>query len=167
LIECGKASIDTECIYQDNQSHKMKKILVLLISVTSLTALFQACTSAKALPKNSSNHVWTFTYLKAVENQKENLKVYIEKNWFVMDSIALKQGLIGQYELYENKNSENNDWDFIVAVEYLTPKAFEDIAKAFEAIRAKHQVIQVNGMGMKELGRVLKSETLSKKIYAK
>lgn len=138
----------------------------LFIQVTLLTVVFQSCISTKTIPKNNSNHVWTFTYLKALENQKANLEVYIEKNWFAMDSIAVKQGLLGQYELYENKDPENKDWDFIVAVEYLTTKGYDAIATEFEAIRAKHQVIKINGLGMKELGRVVKSETISRKRYS-
>jgi hypothetical protein len=125
----------------------------------------EACTSTKTAPNNTPNHVWTFTYLKATENQKSNLQAYIEKNWFVMDSIAVKQKLLGQYELYENKDPENKEWDFIVAVEYLTPKGYDDVATGFEAIRAKHQVIKVNGLGMKELGKVVKSETVLRKRY--
>lgn len=138
----------------------------LISELILLIILFQSCVSAKTVPKNNPNHVWTFTYLKALENQKVNLETYIEKNWFVMDSIAIKQKLIKQYELYKNKDSENSDWDFIVAVEYFTPQGYEGIAADFEAIRAKHQVVKVNGLGMKELGKVVKSETVLKKSYS-
>lgn len=116
--------------------------------------------------RDKPNHIWTFTYLKAFENQKENLKAYVEKNWFAMDSIAVRQGLIGQYELFENKNSENNEWDFIVAVEYLTPQGYEAIEAAFEAIRSKHQVVKINGLSFKELGKVIKSENVERTRYA-
>jgi hypothetical protein len=136
-----------------------------LLKLIVLLVFMEACTSTKTAPNNTPNHVWTFTYLKAPENQKSNLQAYIEKNWFVMDSIAVKQKLLGQYELYENKDPENKEWDFIVAVEYLTPKGYDDVATGFEAIRAKHQVIKVNGLGMKELGKVVKSETVLRKRY--
>lgn len=82
-----------------------------------------------------------------------------------MDRIAVKQGLLGQYELYENKSSESRDWDYIVAVEYLTPEGYDAIAAEFEAIRAGHKVIKVNGLGMKELGSIVKTETVSQKKY--
>jgi hypothetical protein len=132
-----------------------------------LILFLQACSFTTLAQKNAPNHVWIFTYLKAIENQKANLQTYIEKNWFVMDSIAVKQKLIGQYELYENKAPENKDWDFIVAVEYLTPTGYEAVSTEFEAIRAKHQVVKVDGLGFKELGKVVKSETISRKQYLK
>ncbi len=130
-----------------------------------IVVFLQGCSSTSTIPSNHSQHVWTLTYIKATENQQANLQLYIEKNWFVMDSIAVAQKLLGQYELYENKNPENKDWDFIVAVEYLTPKGYDDIASAFEAIRAKHTVVKINGLGMKELGKVVKAETVVKKRY--
>jgi len=46
--------------------------------------------------------IWIFTYLKANPNQKANLKLYVEKNWFRMDSIAVSRGILAKYELYEN-----------------------------------------------------------------
>lgn len=143
----------------------MMKQIPFSIRLILLIVFMEACTTSKTAPSNNLNHVWTFTYLKATENQKTNLQTYLEKNWFVMDSIAVTQKLLGQYELYENKDPENKDWDFIVAVEYLTPKGYEDIATNFEAIRAKHQVVKVNGLGLKELGKIVKSETMSKKRY--
>jgi hypothetical protein len=36
----------------------------------------------------------------------------------------------------------------LVAVEYFTPQGYEAIAKEFEAIREKHQVVKVNGLGI-------------------
>lgn len=137
----------------------------ILIPVVVLTVFFQSCLSNKSGPQNNSNHIWTFTYLKAQENQKANLKIYLEKNWFAMDRIAVKQGLLSQYELYENKSSESRDWDYIVAVEYRTPEGYDAVAKEFEAIRAGHKVTKVNGLGMKELGSIVKTETVSQKKY--
>lgn len=141
------------------------KNMMLYLTTILLAALFQAPVNAQDVTRNNHNHIWTFTYLKAAENQKANLQAYIEKNWFAMDSIAVTQKLLGQYELYENKDPENKDWDLIVAVEYLTPKGYDGIANEFEAIRAKHQTVKINGFGMKELGKVVKSETIAKKRY--
>lgn len=141
----------------------LKIIAILLVSLK--ISLFQGYAIAQTPQKNNPNHIWTFTYLKANDGQKANLQTYLEKNWFVMDSVAVAQKLLGQYELYDNTNPENKEWDFIVAVEYLTRKGYDEIATAFEAIRAKHQTVKVSGLGMKELGKVVKSETLTKKVY--
>jgi hypothetical protein len=79
-----------------------------------------------------------------------------------MDSIAVKQKILGQYELYENKETNNPEWDYIVADEYLSPGGYDDIAPKFEAIRAKHVTVKINGMDFRDLGKVIKTETLTK-----
>ena len=127
-----------------------------------LVSIAFACTSTKKMIADNPDHIWTFTYLKASENQRANLKTFLEKNWFAMDSIAVKQKLIGRYELYENKETGKAEWDYIVAVEYLTQGGYDDIAPKFEAIRAKHVTVKINGMDFRDLGKVVKSETLSK-----
>lgn len=109
---------------------------------------------------------WTFTYLKANESQKENLRTFIEKNWFAMDSIAVFQGLLKRYELMENKSEGLTEWDFIVAVEYFTEGGYTDIAEKFEGIRQNHVTVKVSGLGLKELGKIVRSETLTKKEYS-
>ena len=73
-------------------------------------------------------NTWTYTYLKAHEGQKENLKQFLEKNWFTMDSIAVQQGLFNDYRLiYNNDTTTEVQWDFIVAVEYFTKGTYADI----------------------------------------
>ena len=127
-----------------------------------LVSIAFACTSTKNTIAHHPGHIWTFTYLKATANQRANLKTFLEKNWFVMDSIAVTEKLIGKYELYENKETANAEWDYIVAVEYLTPSGYDDIAPKFEALRAKHITVKINGLDFRDLGKVVKSETLSK-----
>lgn len=119
-----------------------------------------------AQSKQATAGTWTFTYLKANESQKENLKTFIEKNWFAMDSIAVFQGLLKRYELMENKSEGSAEWDFIVAVEYFTKGGYTDIADRFEVIRKNHVTMKVNGLGLKELGTIVRSETLTKKEYS-
>ncbi|MGB4773190.1 MAG: hypothetical protein WBP58_17130 [Chitinophagaceae bacterium] len=121
-----------------------------------------SCSTSKHSSASNPNHIWTFTYLKANENQKANLRTFLEKNWFVMDSIAVRQKILGRYELYENKETNNPEWDYIVAVEYLSTGGYDDIAPKFEAIRAKHVTVKINGMDFRDLGKVIKSETLTK-----
>lgn len=127
-----------------------------------LVSIAFACSSTQKTIADNPDHIWTFTYLKAAENQRANLKVFLQRNWFAMDSIAVTQKLIGRYELYENKETAKAEWDYIVAVEYLTPGGYDDIAPKFEAIRAKHVTVKINGLDFRDLGKVVKSETLSK-----
>lgn len=102
---------------------------------------------------------WTYTYLKAKQNEKQNLKTFLVKNWFAMDSIAVSQGLFNDYKLIENTSSEvSNEWDYIVAVEYFTAGTYSDIEKEWQEIRKNHETVLINGKGMKDLGTYVKSE---------
>jgi hypothetical protein len=116
----------------------------------------------------SQTPTWTYTYLKAKPTQKERLKNYLEKNWFAMDSIAVANKLFSSYELLENVTADNTQtWDFIVAVEYFNEKTYEGISTEFEAIRKKHTVVLIDGFTLKDLGNVVKSETVIRKIYVR
>jgi hypothetical protein len=143
----------------------MFKVITQMMLWSMMVCVVVSCSPSKHSSESNPNRIWTFTYLKAKENQKENLKAFLKKNWFVMDSIAVKQKILGQYEMYENKETNNPEWDYIVAVEYLSPGGYDDIATKFEAIRANHVTVKINGMQFKELGKVIKSNTVHKFIY--
>ena len=103
---------------------------------------------------------WTFTYLQAKENQRENLKLFLQKNWFVMDSIAVQRGLFNDYKLYENvtKPDSTASWDYIVAVEYFTRETYSDIQERRAEIRKEHTKVLVDGLDFPDLGSVVRSE---------
>lgn len=131
--------------------------------VVLLSLLLTAYRNVNGQPAQKAiEKTWTFTYLKAINAQKDNLKTYLKKNWFAMDSIAVNRKLISRYELMENLNADA-EWDFIVAVEYFTRGTYADIEKAFEQIRAEHHSVTVNGLTLKDLGRIVRSETLQKR----
>ena len=80
-----------------------------------------------------------------------------------MDSIAVRQGLFNDYELIENINKEDSlTWDFIVAVEYFTSGTYADVAEKWQVISKAHQTVKVNGLSFKDLGKIVKSETIKK-----
>ncbi|MBI3220154.1 MAG: hypothetical protein HYZ44_11630 [Bacteroidetes bacterium] len=111
----------------------------------------------------SGQTTWTYTYLKAQPNQRENLKLFLEKNWFAMDSIAVSQKLIRSYELLIHvSETPDKDWDFIVAVEYFENQPYEVIADRFNLIRQSHRTKLIDGLGLKDLGRITKSELVRK-----
>jgi hypothetical protein len=144
-----------------NKSFKSISLIVFFGLVAS-KAYTQA---AKPLTKENT---WTFTYIKASSGQHENVRAFLEKNWLVMDSVAVAQGLINKYELIENVDAVNNssaEWDFIVAVEYLTRGTYADIADKFEVIRKQHQTIKIESKTLKEMASIIKSETVTKKVY--
>ena len=78
-----------------------------------------------------------------------------------MDRIAVSQGLFNDYKLIENTNkNESSEWDFFVAVEYFTANTFSDIEEEWQVIKNNHQTILIDGKSMKELGSIVKSETV-------
>ena len=108
----------------------------------------------------TATHAWTFTYLKAEPGHEDRLYKFIKKNWLAMDSMAQTQGLLKSYRLLKNGNKENTAWDVVVVVEYADERGYEGIKDAFEKIRQAHQRVLIDGKGMPELGRVVKSENL-------
>ncbi|MBL7841829.1 MAG: hypothetical protein JNJ75_16910 [Cyclobacteriaceae bacterium] len=139
----------------------MKNSLRFVVLLSLLLTAYRNVNGQPATQK-AIEKTWTFTYLKAINGQKDNLKTYLKKNWFAMDSIAVNRKLISRYELMENLNADA-EWDFIVAVEYFTRDTYTDIEKAFEQIRAEHHSVTVNGLTLKDLGRIVRSETLQKR----
>lgn len=131
--------------------------------ISALALIVLALNAGYAQQQSPKEKTWTFTYLKATEGQKERLKTYLKKNWFTMDSIAVAQKLINGYELLENVSDGTPEWDFIVAVEYFTRTTYADIEAPFEAIRKQHRTIPVDGLTLKDLGKIVKSETLQKR----
>jgi hypothetical protein len=142
---------------------KMNRLPIVAIGFT----LFVSTANCQVTKYDGNQNTWTFTYLKANPGQKGNLKLFLEKNWFAMDSVAVKQNLLNQYELIENVGEgDQPEWDYIVAVEYFTKSTYADIAEKFEIIRKNHQTIKVNGLTLRDLGKIVKSETIRKKNYS-
>jgi hypothetical protein len=120
--------------------------------------LFFAMSFSFAVAQKSTV-TWEYTYLKALPAQKANLIKFIHQNWFVMDSLAVSQGLMIEYKLLENAQN-TADWDFIVAVAYPQKDGYLGIKDAFEKIRSKHKLILVDGKKLNELGNIIKSEKI-------
>lgn len=136
----------------------MKKIFICSV-IISLSFTIQS--SAQNNQKKVEQKTWTYTYLKAKDNEKKNLKEYLIRNWFVLDSIAVSKGMFNDYKLLENtKKDTTSDWDYIVAVEYFTAGTYSDIEKEWQNIRENHKTVLIDGKGMKELGSIVKSEIL-------
>jgi hypothetical protein len=144
----------------------MSKQSIYICIVISLLTYVTGNSQAKTTSPNAET--WTLTYLKSTHADKAKIKEFLEKNWFVMDSIAVTQGLIAKYELIENIVDDSNsvsDWDFIVAVEYFTPATYSAIAEKFEIIRKNHKTIAVDGMLIRDLAKIVRSETVRKIEY--
>lgn len=143
----------------------IKHIKVLLVTIFTGFSMLFVTISCNQNKTDAKDYIWTFTYLKANQGQKANLKAFIEKNWFAMDRIAVDQKLIYDYELYENVDDENPDWDLIVAVAYFSKEGYEGIATQFEKIRQEHKEVKIDQLGFKDLGKVIGSETVIRNLY--
>jgi hypothetical protein len=126
-----------------------KGMLVLLLLMGFQMAFGQTATLAR-----------TFTYLKAEPGHEDRLYKFIKKNWLAMDSVAQTQGLLKSYRLLKNDNKENTEWDVVVVVVYADERGYEGIKDAFEKIRQAQPRVLIDGKGMPELGRVVKSENV-------
>lgn len=100
--------------------------------------------------------VVTHTYLAATPGRRGALARFIVANWFEMDRIAVEQGLFRGYRLLENPRIDE-DWDLIVEVTYNDACGYTCVSERFEAIRGAHATVPVEGLVMKDLGRVVRS----------
>lgn len=105
----------------------------------------------------------THTYLRAAPGKRAALIAYIERNWFVMDHIGIEQGLFTSYSLLERADDTAADWDVIVAVGYPTIMGHDapGTADAFRKIRAAHRETKVDGLGLTELGSIVRHYPLT------
>ena len=147
-----------DCSLYSKHTEIMKSTLQIILILIITSASF----GQTGVDASEVQNTWTYTYLKAKEGQQENLKQYLFRNWFVMDSIAVARGLFNDFQLLENSNtSVDVEWDFIVAVEYYTKGTYADIQDEWTEIRANHRNVNVEGYSFPELATIVKSETLT------
>ena len=133
----------------------MKRTFLVIALLTGLWINDAAC------QQTDVHNTWTYTYLKAREGQQHQLKKFLEQNWFVMDSIAVQQGLFNDYSLIRNNDtSEEAKWDFIVAVEYFTRGTYADIETEWLPIRQNHETVLIDGKSLRDLGEIIDSQQL-------
>lgn len=118
--------------------------------------------SSAEVSKRPTLHV-THTYLRAAPGKRAALIAYIERNWFAMDHIGIEQGLFTSYSLLERADDTIADWDVIVAVGYPTIMGHDapGTADAFRKIRAAHRETKVDGLGLPELGSIVRHYPLT------
>ncbi len=96
------------------------------------------------------------TFLKSNPGMREALRHFVELNWFAMDAIAKQRGLIDHFSVVDTGTDEG-DWNVLVSVSYPNELGYDGIQTEFEAIRAAHKTVLVNGKKLPELGRVVQS----------
>jgi hypothetical protein len=128
--------------------------LVLLCSATT-----SATDRPAASPAAAAAPAITWTYLKANPGDREHLAGFLEANWLAMDAQAVEAGLFRGYRMLVNEQADG-EWDVVVEVTYNDACGYACVADAFEAIRARHVEQRVDGRDLRELGRVLRTETV-------
>lgn len=101
------------------------------------------------------------TYLKAAPGQTEQLRRFVEANWFALDALAVKEGIFTGYRLL-GPTEPSPDWDFLVAVGYPQASGFDDPAtqRKWAAIKLGRKDIPIDGKTLKDLGRIVRTERL-------
>jgi hypothetical protein len=99
------------------------------------------------------------TFLKATDGDTASLCRFITQNWFVMDKIAVERGLMTEYRLLRSTGADP-DWDVLVIVGYPNVDGYSGITLEFEAIRAAHIIVPVNGKTLRQLGVIVSSRRL-------
>ncbi len=135
--------------------------LALALALASLTPAALATPPEAPIAKAPTRHI-TQTYLRAAPGKRAALIAYIERNWFAMDRIGIRQGLFTSYALMERADSEPADWDVIVTVGYPTAQGHDapGVADAFKKIRAAHREIKIEGQGLAQLGTIVRHHPL-------
>jgi hypothetical protein len=120
------------------------------------TALLTLAGVAAATP-NPEHRAVELTFLKSNAGQRDQLKEFIVLNWFAMDKIAKRQGLMSAFTVMDTGTDEG-PWNVLVSVTYMNDKGYEGVAEAFEKIRRAHTTVRVGGMTLRELGSIVESK---------
>ena len=133
----------------------MSALLALMPCAVALAAQGAPAAPAAASAATAAPVV-THTYLAATPGRRDALARFVVANWFAMDRVAVAQGLFRSYRLLENPRTDE-DWDLIVEVVYNDACGYPCVAERFEAIRSAHATVPVDGLLLKDLGRVVRS----------
>jgi hypothetical protein len=124
---------------------------------TASTASAQPAPAAVTTP--AARVAVELTFLQSRPGQLAALRRFVELNWFEMDRIAVQQGLMKDYVALDS-GSDDGPWNLLVVVTYNNPAGYRGIAEAFERIRSAHRTVLVDGLHLRELGRIVESKTL-------
>jgi hypothetical protein len=124
-------------------------------------AALALATAAPVQAKAASPRAASFelTFLKATDGDTVSLCRFITQNWFEMDKVAVEQGLMTEYRLLRSTDPDPG-WDVLVIVGYPNVDGYSGITKEFEAIRAAHTTVPVNGKTLRQLGAIIASRRL-------
>jgi hypothetical protein len=130
------------------------------LGVGIMAALALATSSpVQAKAPSPSAASFELTFLKATDGDTASLCRFITQNWFEMDKIAVERGLMTEYQLLRSTGADP-DWDVLIIVGYPNVDGYSGITLEFEAIRAAHTTVPVNGKTLRQLGAIVASRRL-------
>lgn len=128
-----------------------------LVGFAGYAPAVSANAPASSAPENK--RAVEFTFIKSLPGKREQLVKFIDANWFAIDEIAVKQGLMRSYRMLDS-GDDAEPWNIVVAVTYHDARGYEGIKTKFEEIRKAHTRVLIDGMDFRELGRVVESRKL-------
>lgn len=112
----------------------------------------------------------THTFVKALPDRRDQLRRFLEQNWLVMDRRGIDAGIFTHATLFEvagvSDGASAEMADFVMVVGYLTPGGYPDVEATFQEIRRTHQTVLVDGLGLKDLGRITGEQQLRPAVSA-
>lgn len=110
------------------------------------------------------------TFVKALPNRRDQLARFLELNWLAMDRRGIDAGIFTHADLFDIVDASGDaaavSADFVVEVGYLTPAGYSDVEAKFNNIRQLHKTVLVDGLGLRELGRVIGDRQLRPRASA-
>ena len=138
-------------------------LMALAVAIAAPNATPAALAHDVVTPASAPTRHVTQTYLRAAPGKRAALIAYIERNWFAMDRLGIEQGLVTSYARMQCADDTDADWDIIVAVGYPTARGHDapGVAEAFNMNGAAHRAIKVDGLGLNELGTIVRHYPLT------
>lgn len=130
----------------------------LLVLLFSSRPLAQAA-EAPAKRAGAGSGAVEMTFLKAQPGKRAQLVAFLRANWLAMDARAVSAGLMESYELFEAED-DADPWNVAVMVVYRTPAGYAGVAEEFEKIRQAHQPVLIDGLALRDLGKIVSSRKM-------
>jgi hypothetical protein len=131
-------------------------LIALSIGLHAQTALATANADASTNANQEKRRAVEMTFLKSQPGKREQLKRFVTANWFAMDEVAIKQGLMQSYRLLDS-GDDAEPWNVLVMVTYRDARGYDGIKTEFETIRKAHTKVLVDGLDFRDLGRIVES----------